>query len=56
MKLFLKLNRSPKKLSVSELGKIEEQLVQIVDKFTEKIGQEKEGHTRKTLRTKRKVP
>ncbi len=47
---------SQKELSVSELGEFEEQLVQVVDKFTEKIEQEKEGHSRKTLRAKRKVP
>ncbi|MGM0218693.1 hypothetical protein IGI43_001803 [Enterococcus sp. AZ126] len=47
---------SAKELSVTELGKIEENLSHVVEKFTEKIEQAEEGITRKSIRSKRKVP
>jgi len=47
---------SEKELSVTELGKIEENLAHVVEKFTVKIEQAEDGITRKSIRSKRKVP
>lgn len=45
-----------KELSATELGQIETQLTQVVDKFTEEIDQTKEPEVRKAIRSKRKFP
>ncbi|MGX7162954.1 IS1182 family transposase, partial [Enterococcus songbeiensis] len=47
---------STNELSPTELSQIEEHLTHVVDKFTEKITQEEDGTTRKSLRSKRKIP